>query len=489
MAGISAGISQQSSVISTSEPSKLPSCLFNSGRSAHVRIRGFAVSKRQGNFQDFSNKGVKCALVLENEKLLWDHPNSSGSSRSKMNSIESGMHPKIVSFDRGRHHSFKRGRCHMVKCEMSFDSKFVENPEVTVIPTEMAGGEPDLPKSSIGTDGDIKNVPNLDGGAGGENFGGDGNGNFRGGRGGGGDNEGNQDRNDDGSEYGPILSAAEVFKEAKSRGVVLPSDMAEAARSPGLRQLLLSRYLNLQAAIWPLGAAIRASSILRNRMLADPSFLFKVSIEIMIDSCCATFAEVQKRGKDFWSEFELYVADLLVGVVVDVVLVCMLAPFVRFGQPTRAAGLRGTVNHAIGALPSSVFEAEMPGRRFSIQQRIGTYFYKGIQYGAVGFGCGIIGQGIANSIMTLKRKLKKSEEHDVAVPPLLKSAALWGVFLAVSSNTRYQVVNGLERVVESSILAKRVPLIAIAFTVGIRFANNVYGGMQFVDWARWSGVQ
>ncbi|RVW44504.1 Protein RETICULATA, chloroplastic [Vitis vinifera] len=63
------------------------------------------------------------------------------------------------------------------------------------------------------------------------------------------------------------------------------------------------------------------------------------------------------------------------------------------------------------------------------------------------------------------------------------------VFLAVSSNTRYQIINGLERVVEASPLAKKVPPVAMAFTVGVRFANNIYGGMQFVDWARWSGVQ
>jgi len=59
----------------------------------------------------------------------------------------------------------------------------------------------------------------------------------------------------------------------------------------------------------------------------------------------------------------------------------------------------------------------------------------------------------------------------------------------VSSNTRYQIVNGLEQVVESSPLAKKFPPVAMAFTVGVRFANNIYGGMQFVDWAKWSGVQ
>jgi hypothetical protein len=64
-----------------------------------------------------------------------------------------------------------------------------------------------------------------------------------------------------------------------------------------------------------------------------------------------------------------------------------------------------------------------------------------------------------------------------------------GAFLAVSSNTRYQIINGLERLVEASPVGKRVPAASLAFTVGVRFANNVYGGMQFVDWARMSGCQ
>ncbi|TXG73574.1 hypothetical protein EZV62_002153 [Acer yangbiense] len=141
----------------------------------------------------------------------------------------------------------------------------------------------------------------------------------------------------------------------------------------------------------------------------------------------------------------------------------------------------------------SAFEAERPGCKFSVKQRVATYFYKGVLYGSVGFGCGLIGQGIANMVMTAKWltiswSITKSEE-DIPVPPLLQSAALWGVFLAVSSNTRYQIINGLEQLVEASALAKQAPPVAMAFTVGVRFANNIYGGMQFVDWAKWSGVQ
>ncbi|CAL5079388.1 unnamed protein product [Urochloa decumbens] len=341
-------------------------------------------------------------------------------------------------------------------------------------------------------------VPELHGKAGGAivDDGAGGNGKFPPGGGGGGDGDGESgggsggDGEEGEDEFGPILSFEQVVQEAEKRGVSLsslPADMVEAAKSVGIQKLLLLRYLDMQASAWPLGPAIKSCSLLRNRMLVDPAFLFKIGTEIVIDTCCATFAEVQKRGEEFWSEFELYAADMLVGVVVNVALVGMLAPYARFGGRS-ASGLLGRVRHAYDALPSSVFEAERPGCTFSVQQRIGTYFFKGVLYGCVGFFCGIVGQGIANLIMTAKRSVKKSED-DVPVPPLLKTSALWGVFLGVSSNTRYQVINGLERLVEASPMAKRVPAASLAFTVGVRFANNVYGGMQFVDWARMTGCQ
>ena len=75
-------------------------------------------------------------------------------------------------------------------------------------------------------------------------------------------------------------------------------------------------------------------------------------MQIVIDSCCATFAEMKKREKDFWSEFELYLADLLVGVVVDIALVGMLAPYARFGRVSASRGLFGRLQHACSAFPS-----------------------------------------------------------------------------------------------------------------------------------------
>ena len=75
-------------------------------------------------------------------------------------------------------------------------------------------------------------------------------------------------------------------------------------------------------------------------------------MQIVIDSCCTTFAEVQKRRKDFWAEFELYAADLLVSVAVDIALVGLLAPYVRIEKPSASTGLFGRFSRMAGSLPS-----------------------------------------------------------------------------------------------------------------------------------------
>lgn len=38
-------------------------------------------------------------------------------------------------------------------------------------------------------------------------------------------------------------------------------------------------------------------------------------------------------------------------------------------------------------------------------------------------------------------------------------------------------------------IARRIPSIAYFTTLAIRFANNVVGGENFIDMARWAGVQ
>lgn len=51
-------------------------------------------------------------------------------------------------------------------------------------------------------------------------------------------------------EFGPLVKFEEVMKEAEARGVSLPSDILEAAKTVGIRRVLLDRYLDLQVYIF-----------------------------------------------------------------------------------------------------------------------------------------------------------------------------------------------------------------------------------------------
>ena len=307
----------------------------------------------------------------------------------------------------------------------------------------------------------------------------DGNGGDHGGNGGGGRGDG--DESDD--EFLDISSAEEL---AAAKGIEIPEDYAAAARDGGLRSSVLNGYAAIATGSTLTGMLAKSIPAFRDRLVADRLYFFKILAEVSIDSACATVAELRKRGDEFWSEFEFYLSDLIVGLVLDVVLVSLLAPVAVPGRTRKlpSKGLRAWS----AKLPSASFAKSEPGKRFSISDRIGCYVARGLEYSLAGMTCGFVGQAMASGLMVAKRKYMGASADDVAVPPVFQTALVWGAFMGLSANTRYQIVFGLERIVDETI-ARRVPQIAYLTTTIIRFANNVVGGEQFIDMARWAGVQ
>jgi Protein RETICULATA-related len=88
--------------------------------------------------------------------------------------------------------------------------------------------------------------------------------------------------------------------------------------------------------------------------------------------------------------------------------------------------------------------------------RVACVAVKFLEYSLAGMACGFVGQSAANWLHGLYHSgsLVPGAEHVIAAP--LDTALVTALFMGVSSNLRYQVVFGLERVVDASI-AKRVP--------------------------------
>lgn len=107
-------------------------------------------------------------------------------------------------------------------------------------------GSSESSESSIRKEVRIFGEAKIDAGNGGGSFYGNG-GNGGGGGGDDGGDGGDGEKGDpEEEEFGPLMKFEDVMKETNARGATLPSDMMEAAKTVGIRKLLLLRYLDLQ---------------------------------------------------------------------------------------------------------------------------------------------------------------------------------------------------------------------------------------------------
>ncbi|PKA65626.1 hypothetical protein AXF42_Ash020556 [Apostasia shenzhenica] len=209
----------------------------------------------------------------------------------------------------------------------------------------------------------------------------------------------------------------------------------------------------------------------RSRVLADPQFPFKVLMEELVGVSACVLGDMASRPNFGLNELDFVFCTLVVGSILNFVLMYLLAP-------TAAASSSGAV---VSPFPSYMFE---PGP-FSFLDRIGTFAFKGATFAAVGFAAGLAGTAISNGLIALRKKMDPEFETPNKPPPTVLNAITWALHMGLSSNVRYQTLNGVEFVME-----KMLPPTAFkASVVVLRCLNNVLGGMSFVMLARLTGSQ
>ncbi|XP_020583021.1 protein RETICULATA-RELATED 3, chloroplastic-like [Phalaenopsis equestris] len=210
----------------------------------------------------------------------------------------------------------------------------------------------------------------------------------------------------------------------------------------------------------------------RARVLADPQFPFKVLMEEVVGVSACVFGDMASRPNFGLNELDFVFCTLVVGCIVNFVLMYLLAP---------TTAVSSTAAAAAASLPSYMFE---PGA-FSLAERIGTFAYKGATFAAVGFAAGLAGTAISNGLISLRKKMDPEFETPNQAPPTVLNAITWALHMGLSSNIRYQTLNGLEFVME-----KVLPPVGFKSSVVVlRGLNNVLGGMSFVLLARLTGSQ
>ncbi|KAM0839576.1 hypothetical protein ACQ4PT_060230 [Festuca glaucescens] len=208
------------------------------------------------------------------------------------------------------------------------------------------------------------------------------------------------------------------------------------------------------------------------RVAADPQFPFKVLMEELVGVTACVLGDMASRPNFGLNELDFVFSTLVVGSILNFVLMYMLAP---------TAGLSAAASAAVSSLPSHMFE---PGA-YSLGSRVATLVSKGTTFAAVGFAAGLMGTAISNGLIAMRKKMDPAFETPNKAPPTLLNAGTWALHMGVSSNLRYQTLNGIEYLLGNVAPA---PVFKVS-VIALRCMNNVLGGMSFVLLARLTGAQ
>lgn len=221
----------------------------------------------------------------------------------------------------------------------------------------------------------------------------------------------------------------------------------------------------------PIGAFV---SGWRSRVAADPQFVFKVLMEEIVGVSACVLGDMASRPNFGLTELDFVFSTLVVGSILNFTLMYLLAP---------------TMSCASASLPS-IFANSPTSHMFepgpyTLMNRLGTFVYKGAVFAAVGLAAGLVGTALSNGLIKMRKKMDPNFESPNKPPPMFLNAITWAAHMGVSSNLRYQTLNGVE-----FLLAKGLPPVVFKTSVfGLRLANNVLGGMTFVILARMTGSQ
>ncbi|XP_006654349.1 protein RETICULATA-RELATED 4, chloroplastic-like [Oryza brachyantha] len=317
-----------------------------------------------------------------------------------------------------------------------------------------------------GGDGDIPSG----GGGGGEDVG-----DNTGGGGGEGDDDASVNRRE------ALFVLAQLGRKLES----LPADLAVAVEGGRVPGEIVQRFADLEKSA--LFRWLLQFGGFKERLLADDLFLAKVAMECGVGIFTKTAAEYERRRENFVKELDFVIADVVMAIVADFMLVWLPAPTVSL-QPPLAVNA-GSIAKFFHNCPDNAFQVALAGTSYSLLQRVGAIMRNGAKLFAVGTSASLIGTGVTNALIKARKAVSKDFEEESENIPIVSTSVAYGVYMAVSSNLRYQILAGVieQRMLEPLLHRHKLVLSALCFAV--RTGNTFLGSLLWVDYAKWIGIQ
>lgn len=123
-----------------------------------------------------------------------------------------------------------------------------------------------------------------------------------------------------------------------------------------------------------------------------------------------------------------------------------MAPNRSYGVPNKFAW-----QNRLHAFPGNVFDKSTPIHRLSMGLRTGSFFVKSAELAVVGALSGLAMSVLGSAEVRLRQLQDPGFQPSVDIPSPQRSAGGLALSMGLSSNLRYQLVSGLDRILSERI--------------------------------------
>jgi len=219
----------------------------------------------------------------------------------------------------------------------------------------------------------------------------------------------------------------------------------------------------------------------RLRVDADPNFISKSITEVFLAAATQLTAEIGRRGANrVIIEIDFVVAGILTAIAGKYYSMWRTAP-------TRTAKKGSdTESGKKSSLPTNAFQTDQP---YSILQRGLSFLVPIPSLFQAGFVASALGYGFTSILIFMRSTLVPSYEAATINVNILHACLYTGGFMAIVSNIRYQLLQG---VIEPQIIERfftRFPLVKAALIFAVRLANGLLGSCLAIAGMKMFGLQ
>ncbi|XVF69657.1 hypothetical protein PTKIN_Ptkin11bG0099300 [Pterospermum kingtungense] len=237
---------------------------------------------------------------------------------------------------------------------------------------------------------------------------------------------------------------ARVMNAAGRQRDALPQDLQKGLDLGLVSPEVLQNFFDLEQ--YPLISELtHRFQGFRERLLADPKFLHRLAIEEAISITTTLLAQYERRKENFFEELDYVITDTVRGTVVDFFTVWLPAPTISFLSYADGADNMDALKGLLGSIPDNAFQKNLAGKDWNLGHRLASVLVGGVKLASVGF-ISSIGAVAASNILYAIRKIlnpKLASNQQIKRSPILKTALVYGGFLGISANLRYQIIAGI----------------------------------------------